>query len=70
MTLERAELIYDKLYTMRPAHASPFEHQAMADNGRRVGYPDDFYVNWAANLGGNLGEGWVQLRKTMPEECL
>jgi hypothetical protein len=72
MTLERALAIYDKLYTMRPAHASPFEHQAQADDGYKIGYSNDFYMKWndIHGQGGNLGEGWIQLRKTLQDECL
>ncbi|MCW2286669.1 hypothetical protein M2323_004438 [Rhodoblastus acidophilus] len=41
------------------------------EKGEPIGYPDDFYVVWAhPKKGGNLGEGVVQLRKTLPGECL
>lgn len=46
MTLDRAGAIFDKLVNSRPIHASPLEHVAQADNGRKVGYPDDFYYRW------------------------
>lgn len=69
MTLDRAEAIYEKLLSS-PMHASPFEHIAQMDMGRKVGHPDDFYLLWDhPELGGNLGPGFVQLRKTFPHEC-
>lgn len=67
MTMERAEAIYEKLYTMRPAHASPFEHVAQADDI----IDDDGFLDWSSrDLSGNFEPGWIQLRKTMAEECL
>ena len=74
MDLERATAIYDKLYTMRPAHASPFEHQAVPDvlvPGEVGPYGEWRVEHWQKPyLSGNFGPGWVQFRKTMPDECL
>lgn len=38
-------------------HFSPFEHQATPDP-------------WRRGLGGNLGSGWTQYRKTLPDEIV
>lgn len=70
MTLERAVALHDKLVASTPLHASPCEHQAQA-----LGDGLSWNVakgRWAtkADLGGNLGSGWVQYRKTLPGECL
>ena len=61
MTLDRATKLYDKLVGSTPMHASPLEHQAKVP-----GRAQDYH----SNLGGNLGAGWVQLRKTIPGEAL
>ena len=47
MTLERAIEVHDKLVGSQPIHASPAEHVAQADGAEKVGYPDDYYLNWA-----------------------
>ena len=74
MTFDRAEAIYDKLYTMRPAHASPFEHIAEADDlrpERGITNSETTHLFWKQpHLGGNLRGGWIQFRKTLPGECL
>lgn len=65
MTVERAEKVCNKLLTDRHVHASPFEHQAMADPFNR--YP---------HLHGNFSQppdsmhGWIQYRKMIPNECI
>jgi len=66
MTLERALAIYDKLRTADILHASPFEHQFQMDEPG-----SGFHGKWLnEHLGGNLGPGVIQLRKTLPNECL
>lgn len=67
MSLDRASTIFSKLQEDEVLHASPFEHQAMADD--RI--PEKGRLgDWESpELGGRLGEGWIQLRKTMPNEC-
>ena len=52
-SLEKALFIYDKLVTSRPIHASPFEHQARAND---IGNSNKF--------SGNLF-GFTQYRKTL-----
>lgn len=68
MTLERARQIYDDLTASTPPHASPFEHVAQADwmvMKRLLGRPE-----WQKpQLHGNF-TGFIQLRKTLPGECL
>lgn len=63
MTLERAIELHDKLVGMDPLHASPCEHQAMADSQTRGAR----WIN--RHMSGNLGPGWVQYRKTLQGEC-
>jgi hypothetical protein len=68
MTLERAIALHDKLVASVPLHASPCEHQAKADEPWQV--DEMCEPRWAnPELGGNLGAGWVQYRKTLPGEC-
>lgn len=55
--VEREFERYQDLVRGSRLHASPFEHQASPDHRRD-----------SATLGGNLGAGWIQLRKTMPGE--
>jgi len=62
MTPERAIALHDKLVADSPLHASPCEHQARVST---MPNNDD-----NANLGGNLGPGWVQYRKTLKGESL
>jgi hypothetical protein len=57
MTLDRAVSLHDKLVAGTPMHASPCEHQAA-------------YTPASFSMGGNLGPGWVQYRKTLSGECL
>lgn len=60
--------LYDRLVGSTPLHASPAEHQAT---------PDELIWNSAElpdwknpHLHGNLQGGWVQFRKTLPNECI
>lgn len=47
MTLERAELIWDKLIGSEPIHASPFEHVAQADEMvDSLGDDGDLWQDW------------------------
>jgi len=64
MTLERAQAVYDKLAGSVPLHASPFEHQATPARPRLI----HGKVDWTTELGGNLGNAWVQYRKILPGE--
>jgi hypothetical protein len=65
MTLERAIELHDKLRDHRPMHASPFEHQAMADYVADGGGPAYRYIN--TRLHGNF-TGFCQYRKMLPNE--
>lgn len=53
--LSKDSALYDDLFYQR--HFSPFEHQATPDL-------------WFRGMGGNLGSGWTQYRKTLPNELL
>jgi hypothetical protein len=62
MNMDRAKRIYDSLLADTPIHASPAEHQFTADSRTILG-------KWFnPELGGNLGPGWIQYRKTLPQE--
>lgn len=56
MTVERAIAIFDKLYTAKPFHASPFEH---------IARPLASSLN--ERLTGNF-DGWIQYRKLLEEQ--
>lgn len=58
MTVERANIVCDKLLTAKRVHASPFEHQGVSDPYKQ--FPD---------LHGNF-DGWIQHRKLIPNECI
>lgn len=58
MTVERANIVCDKLLTARRVHASPFEHQGLPD-------PSNLFPS----LHGNF-DGWIQYRKLIPNECI
>jgi hypothetical protein len=74
-SLEKARQIYQRLIESKPAHASPFEHQAyplpleVDETGQLVGSWDagvthmDRYNNmWSGNF-----KGWVQYRQLIPD---
>lgn len=72
---ERELSRYDDLVGSEPLHASPTEHQATPDEFGHFGHfiDDGFSVDgvptWKSKeLAGNLGEGWIQYRKTLPGE--
>ena len=74
-TLQKALTLYDKLITMKPAHASPTEHVATP-------FSEDDYLNryslvvQAKELGLDIPQimysanfnGWTQFRKSIPNE--
>lgn len=57
-SIEEDFRLYDRLVGSVPLHASPAEHQATPSS-----------LLSSQDLGGNLGYGWVQFRKTLPGEC-
>lgn len=64
-TVEEDLALYEKLVVSQPLHASPAEHQATPDS---LSYQDDGQLGWDfPHLHGNL-RGWIQLRKTLPNE--
>ena len=56
--------LYSHLLVSRPLHASPAEHQATPD--KFVGGSGEIYAN--PEKSGNLGAGWIQYRKLLPNE--
>jgi hypothetical protein len=64
--------LYDKLVGSEPLHASPAEHQATPDTWvpRLTGRVTTAGAWARPELGGNLGPGWIQHRKTLPNENL
>ncbi len=56
--LEADKKLYERLLGANPKHASPAEHQACA-----------IPATASAEQGGNLGQGWMQLRKTLSGEA-
>lgn len=60
---------YEKLVVSRPVHASPAEHQATPDKWGAC-TPAGKFVRWAnPQLHGNF-TGWIQYRKTLPNEAI
>jgi hypothetical protein len=59
-SLEREIERYNGLVSSDRIHASPLEHQATPD--------DPEFGLGGGSMGGNLGPGWVQFRKTIPGE--
>jgi len=68
-TLAEDAALHDKLMQMTPLHASPAEHQAMAD-WLDIELLKRGAMRWNAGVGknGNLAEGWVQYRKLFDNE--
>lgn len=74
-SLEKAVMIYDKLITSKPAHASPLEHQCtpMACAKQQNGYTGGAGVThidsdnsfWSGNL-----KGWVQHRQLIKDNVV
>lgn len=67
MTHDLAVDLADRLVGGNPLHASPTEHQVKADTH----WMTAMNQGWTGDgLEGNLSPGWVQFRKTLPNECL
>lgn len=72
-TLDKAHKIYHQLIESTPAHASPVEHQATPidtadeywESSIGISHCDRNGQLWSGNL-----RGWVQLRKTLPNEAV
>jgi hypothetical protein len=70
-TIEEDLALYERLITSRPIHASPAEHQATPDNYEELFGDDVGYSGWQhLHEAGNLGPGWRQYRKTLPDEAV
>lgn len=67
MTYDLAINLADRIIDSRPLHASPTEHQARADRFWRTANNSGWE---GAGLEGNFDPGWVQFRKTLPNERL
>ncbi len=73
-TIEEDLQLYDRLVGSSPIHASPAEHQATPDQW--YDYPSgkdehDGFTGWEhSEQAGNLGPGWLQFRKTLPNEAV
>lgn len=65
MTLQRAVSLYSRLLGAQPIHASPTEHQGTPDRGNL--YREGGWEKM--NKHGNF-KGFIQYRKTLPNECL
>lgn len=58
--------LYERLVGSAPLHASPAEHQATTDTPIFTGLNT---AQWGSrHMSGNLDEGWIQFRKTLPGE--
>lgn len=70
-TLEAEDARYNRLVVSSPVHASPAEHQATPDKRIDASYTKMKKAwRWAQpSLHGNL-TGWVQYRKTIPNESV
>lgn len=67
-TVEEDLKLYEQLVVSQPLHASPAEHQATPDEALDP-RPDGTH-EWArSDLHGNL-VGWIQYRKTLPNEFI
>ena len=73
-SIEKAEMIFDKLINSEPMHASPVEHQAtplhFTEYSNPLGYWSEGITHMDRN--GTLWSGnfrdWIQYRKTLPNE--
>ncbi len=62
-SLEKAQMIYDKLINSRPMHASPIEHQATPATEEwqtGVTHVDRWGNQWSGNF-----KNWIQYRQTL-----
>jgi Thymidylate synthase complementing protein len=68
-TIEEDLALYQRLVGSTPLHASPAEHQATPDEqhvSKNIGF-----IGWLhAKEAGNLGPGWRQYRKMLPNEAV
>lgn len=76
MSVEKCLDLHRRLVGGVPIHASPAEHQATPDRpnvfkGPEIGAAPIEPIQWANDdLAGNLGPGWIQLRKLLPNEAV
>jgi hypothetical protein len=74
MMPQDVDRIFNQLVGSQPVHASPAEHQFRFDDftgSFTPGQADDSRVKWSyPKLGGNLGAGFIQYRKLLPNETI
>ena len=73
-SIEKAQIIYDRLVSSEPIHASPFEHQAtpIDFSSNRTRYIPEIWEDGVTHMStdgsmwsGNF-RGWIQFRKLIP----
>lgn len=70
-TIEEDLALYDRLINARPIHASSAEHQATPDIFRDDLLSGEMRYGWErTDEAGNLGPGWRQYRKMLPNEAV
>lgn len=70
-TIEEDLALYERLVGSSPIHASPAEHQATPATRTTLSYPHNKWAEWDdGHLCGNFGPGWIQFRKTLPNEAV
>jgi thymidylate synthase ThyX len=68
-SLEKAEVIYDKLIKSEPCHASPTEHQCQIITVNSLMYQGTTHIDKSGRVwSGNL-RGWVQHRQLIPNNA-
>ena len=65
--LEKDIELFEDLLVSQPLHASPAEHQATPDQSYQEKFGEMGWMN--PGLHGNF-RGWIQFRKTLPNEFL
>jgi thymidylate synthase ThyX len=74
VSIEKAEMIFDKLINSEPMHASPVEHQATPIHFTDYSNPHDYWSEGITHQDkyGTLWSGnfrdWIQYRKMLPNE--
>lgn len=66
-SLEKAEMIFDKLINSEPCHASPVEHQAMSFDMFDGEWPEGYtHRDREGNMWSNNFRSWIQHRALIP----
>lgn len=64
-SIEKALKIYDRLVESRPAHLSPFEHQATPINHDAATQDGETHKDYNGNRWSGNFKGWIQYRQTL-----